>query len=85
MRRTHRHAQCSIHTWQDTASFSFAERLRALRTGGWILDDDLNRFLRLADQERFSERLISWFEKTGLSNEVAPLLNGKERSLTALS
>ena len=44
-----------------------------LDRGTWDFSDDLNRLLRLAENKGYGERLIAWFENTGLADRVAPV------------
>ncbi len=44
-----------------------------LDKGDWNFEDDIERFLLIAKQKGFGERLVSWFEETRLSEKVAPL------------
>jgi len=44
-----------------------------LDKGDWNFEDDIERFLLIAKQKGFGERLVLWFEDTRLSEKVAPL------------
>ncbi|MEO0862563.1 MAG: tetratricopeptide repeat protein, partial [Pseudomonadota bacterium] len=44
-----------------------------LDQGDWNFEDDIERFLIVAKQKGFGERLVSWFEDTRLSEKAAPL------------
>ena len=44
-----------------------------LDAGTFTFEDDLNRLFWLIERKNYGERLITWFEETGLADQVTPI------------